>query len=64
MSEPIFTKQAPAADASKHWVREAVVEGRAAGATFFRASEDPERNLVLVEGWKARPDDQGEPRFR
>lgn len=45
------------------WIRGCVEAARAKGLTFFRASYDEEHNLTLLECWKDRPGDQGNPRF-
>ena len=68
MSEPEFLAQ-PAepmsSDERMIWIRAQVEAGRASGATFFRAAQHPDiPELLLVEGWNERPDDQGEPRFQ
>ncbi len=47
------------------WINAQIEAGRVAGSTFFRASYHPElADLILVEGWEKRPDDQGEPRWQ
>ncbi len=46
------------------WIKGCVEAARAKGLTFFRASYNEEHNLTLLECWKERPDDQGEPRFQ
>lgn len=46
------------------WFNDTAAEGRAQGADHFRASIHPEMpDIILLEGWKQRPDDEGEPRF-
>lgn len=48
----------------QEWIAMRCDEFRKEGATFFRASVHPDDGrLALVEGWKFRPEDQGEPRF-
>ncbi len=50
---------------AEDWIRGEAREMRAKGATFFRATKHNQiENLVLVEGWKKQPKDQGKPRFQ
>lgn len=42
--------------------REQVAMGKK-GATWFRYAHSPDMRRFLIEGWKVRPDDEGEPRF-
>lgn len=64
--EPIYVRQTgdvtSASEATK-WFSEAANEARAEGATWFRASVDETLRLLLLEGWRVRPLDQGEPRW-
>jgi hypothetical protein len=49
----------------KEWFRAHAAEMRAEGATFFRATvHDTIAHLLLLEGWKVPPDDQGEVRWQ
>ena len=46
------------------WFEAATKEAHARGATFFRFSiHETIPHLILIEGWKKQPADQGEPRF-
>jgi hypothetical protein len=48
-----------------NWWRHHAQEAELKGATWHRFSYHPQNpNLILYEGWKVRPDDQGEPRFQ
>jgi hypothetical protein len=52
--------------APKIWRDKHLAEARERGCTFFRFSVwPPERpiTILLLEGWKGQPRDQGEPRF-
>lgn len=69
--EPDFISQSGenvASDAARHaWFVAAADEMRAKGATHFRYSFDAEIAdvpLALVEGWKAAPSNEGEPRWQ
>lgn len=46
------------------WIKARVDEAKAEGCRHGRMSYDEEHNLYLVEAWKERPDDEGEPRFQ
>jgi hypothetical protein len=47
------------------WFQEARAEAEAEGAMHLRYSVHPEiPNLRLVEGWKDRPSNEGEPRWQ
>ena len=47
------------------WFRWRAADAAERGATFHRFSIFPEMpHVILHEGWKARPQDQGEPRFQ
>ncbi|MBB4377333.1 hypothetical protein [Bradyrhizobium sp. SBR1B] len=51
-------------DQRREWGRKRVDEARAEGATFHRLSVHPDLpDLVLHEGWIAKPEDQGERDF-
>jgi len=46
------------------WFRWRAAAAEEKGATFHRYSICPEMpDVILHEGWKVRPDDQGEPKF-
>lgn len=68
MNEPEFIAQTaePMSSAERlEWIRAQAGEARTAGMTFGRASIHPEQtNIVLYEGWRVQPKDQGEPRFQ
>ncbi len=58
------TPQPMTDDHAKAWFDEQVKEARALGVTFPRFAHHPDRpGIYLFEGWKVRPEDQGEPRF-
>lgn len=47
------------------WINKQCDAMRESEATWFRATIHPDDDqLVLLEGWKMRPKDQGEPRFQ
>jgi hypothetical protein len=49
----------------KEWVRTNVELMRAKGATWFRLSHEPDKeDLLFLEGWITRPDDQGPEPWR
>lgn len=66
--EPDFiaqTAEPMLAGERRQWVVERCRESRAKGITFHRLSCHPQnRDLLLLEGWKVQPEDQGEPRFQ
>lgn len=68
MGEPEFLAQSGEPMSSEErliWLEAQAAAGRAAGATFFRASIHPGiSDLILMEGWIVRPDEQGEPRWQ
>jgi hypothetical protein len=46
------------------WWKERELEAIKEGCDFFRYSVHPDDAcLILIEGWKGWPDDQGEPRW-
>ncbi len=65
--EPFYIRQAEVdggGHAKRVWFDRVAAEARAEGATFFRASVHPDiENLVLLEGWKTQPENQGELRW-
>lgn len=65
--EPFFIQQAEVEggeNVKRNWFNNAGKEAHAEGMTFFRASYHPDNtNLLLFEGWKNRPQNQGEPRW-
>ena len=72
MSEPDYIAQAdnPEKDEDRQrWVRAHCDEAKAAGCIDARVSicppgTWPHLNLILFEGWKEPPADQGEPRWQ
>lgn len=46
------------------WIEFHVEAAKAKGMTFFRSTYDEDHDLTLFEGWKERPEDQGEPRWQ
>lgn len=65
--EPDFISQNGdlTSDAEKHgWFQKQTDEYRARGGQHFRYSHhDLIPNLILIEGWKERPRNEGEPRW-
>lgn len=68
MSEPEYLAQTGEPmtwEERNAWILARRAEAKARGCTFGRISTHPDnRDLLLIEGWKERPDDQGEPRFQ
>lgn len=65
--EPEYIAQsADTADGAERqtWVEFHFGSAKARGCAFFRATFDDERNWVLFEAWKERPENQGEPRWQ
>ena len=68
--EPDFIAQngEPLTDAERHtWFSATANDMRSRGAVHFRYSADAQvadRPLALVEGWKAVPANEGEPRWQ
>ena len=66
--EPDFiaqTGEPMTVEEKREWIRRGCRNAEAKGATFHRASVHPEHaDLLLLESWKVRPEDQGEPRFQ
>jgi hypothetical protein len=58
------TAETSGGDERQVWIRFRADEARSRGITFFRAAYDDKQNLLLLEGWKERPEDQGEPRWQ
>lgn len=49
----------------REWFSKQAHDATKNGATFHRFAMHPEiPHLTLYEGWKMRPEDQGEPRFQ
>jgi hypothetical protein len=46
------------------WIAERKAEAIGKGMTWGRVSYDPKFNLTLIEYWRERPKDEGEPRFQ
>jgi hypothetical protein len=47
-----------------NWCRQRAREAERKGAAHHRFTFHPDRRILLYEGWKVRPDDEGEPRFQ
>lgn len=66
-AEPDFIKQTEIADdeAKCAWFQKTAMETWAEGATWHRASYHLDNfDVILYEGWKERPADEGAPRFK
>lgn len=66
MEEPIYIRQVQQ-DFSLHkeWLEKRADESKAEGCTFARVTWHPQDpSILLFEGWKERPADQGEARFQ
>lgn len=66
-AEPDFIRQTVIADdeAKCVWFQERGLEFTVQGAVWHRASYHPDNfDLILYEGWKEKPADEGAPRFR
>lgn len=67
MTEPDMLSQTGDLSSGKErraWIELRADEAKAEGMQHGRCSFDEEHNLVLVEFWKERPDEEGEPRFQ
>lgn len=68
MSEPFFISQTDEISSPvemSEWFEKQVEVSKSEGGTFHRATIHPTiKNLILLEGWKEWPADQGEPRFQ
>lgn len=66
--EPEFISQTAeqmTPDERRMWCRKQARDAEEKGATFHRwTMHDEIPNLILYEGWKAKPEDQGDPRFQ
>lgn len=65
-AEPDFIIQTEMKDDEEKcaWFRQKALETTPRGATWHRASYHPDNfDVILYEGWKVRPDDEGAPRF-
>ena len=47
----------------KSWFMREETAMRKKGGTWFRYAHTPDAKRFLIEGWKVKPDDEGEPRF-
>jgi len=67
-AEPFFVAQTVEPMTSEQRVAWREAQAKAAGeagATFCRAARHPQHtNVLLLEGWVERPEDQGAPRFQ
>lgn len=68
LSEPDFLSQTAepmTSERRREWYRARAREAESQGAVWHRFSYHPEQtDILLYEGWKVRPDDEGEPRFQ
>jgi len=66
-SEPFFvaqTGECKTPEDARAWFRARLAEAEAEGAAFTRYSRHSFiENLILIECWRHRPKEQGEPRF-
>ncbi|WP_336801702.1 hypothetical protein [Kaistia sp. MMO-174] len=64
--EPVYVRQTKveSTEQAKAWWNDARQAASVQGCVFFRFSiHDDDPDLILIEGWRAQPDDQGKPRF-
>ena len=48
-----------------HWFLKGIRDMKKDGVTFVRCSIRPDKShICLLEGWRTKPKDQGEPRFQ
>ncbi len=67
MSEPNFLSQTaePMTAAQRRaWCKARAGEADRQGARWHRYSHDAATGALLYEGWKQRPDAEGDPRFQ
>lgn len=66
IQEPDFIAQVQQDPAlHREWWKVRAAEASNAGCTFARCAYHPQdATIALFEGWKVRPDDQGEPRWQ
>jgi hypothetical protein len=68
VSEPFYIAQCgDEMTEQERWARleRTVEDANTKGSVFGRVTRHPDfPNLILFEGWKERPEDQGEPRFQ
>lgn len=48
----------------REWIKQRGNEAKQQGCVHARYSWSDAHGLLLFEGWKAPPDDEGEPRFQ
>lgn len=66
MSEPIYVRQFSLSEAedNPHFMDEVIFpDAQSAGVTFGRLSWREDLQIALYEGWKEKPEDQGEIRW-
>lgn len=66
-AEPEYIRQTVvgAIEQRMDWFEAAAREAREEGMTFFRYSYHPDNPcLLLIEGWRGRPKDQGDIRWQ
>ena len=67
MGEPFYIRQIDEKDLpsgaewSRAWLKDAAREAKSKGAGWLRATTC--EVIILLEGWKEKPDDEGAPRF-
>lgn len=65
--EPFYVRQTAeqmTEDEARRWFHEAAEEACQGGAKWARYTVHPDiKHLMIVEAWRERPDDEGEPRF-
>ena len=67
MSEPFYIRQFRGSGNAdmRAFVEQCSDEARAEGAKHCRATQHPDDDLLIVfEGWKERPADEGDARFQ
>lgn len=67
MTEPFYVRQSHeiTTETAREWLDNCCEEARQEGANFLRVTFDNANDpkAGIVEGWKEKPDDQGEPRW-
>lgn len=67
MSEPDFRSQTTAPVGSEQrraWFKARAKDANRQGARWHRYSFDEKTGVLLYEGWKLRPESEGDPRFQ
>jgi hypothetical protein len=69
-TEPFFVAQTfeldleASAECGRIWIEDQATKARNEGATWFRCTVSDSRDGLLIEGWKNRPENEGEPRWQ